>query len=224
LAKLTKAVNEGVKVDGKFAFDLYQTEGFPLELTMEILKQNGMEFTPVEKNSFEAEFEKHKENSRSMSAGIFKGGLESKSDETITKLHTTTHLLHAALRQVLGEHVSQKGSHITAERLRFDFSHKEKLTEGQLKDVEDLINDQITNKLPVSFEEMSLKDAVDSGALHFFAEKYGDNVKVYSIGSFSKEVCGGPHVDNTGEIGSVRIIKQEKIGSGVVRVYAALEK
>jgi alanyl-tRNA synthetase len=223
LAKLTKAVNEGVKVDGKFAFDLYQTEGFPLELTMEILKQNGMEFTPVEKNSFEAEFEKHKENSRSMSAGIFKGGLESKSDETITKLHTTTHLLHAALRQVLGEHVSQKGSHITAERLRFDFSHKEKLTEGQLKDVEDLINDQITNKLPVSFEEMSLKDAVDSGALHFFAEKYGDNVKVYSIGSFSKEVCGGPHVDNTGEIGSVRIIKQEKIGSGIVRIYAALQ-
>jgi alanyl-tRNA synthetase len=222
LTKLTKAVNDGVKIDGKFAFDLYQTEGFPLELTMEILKQNGMEFTPIEKNAFETEFEKHKENSRNMSAGIFKGGLESKSDETITKLHTTTHLLHAALRQVLGEHVSQKGSHITAERLRFDFSHKEKLTEGELKDVEDLINDQIRNKLPVSFEEMSLKDAVDSGALHFFAEKYGDKVKVYSIGSFSKEVCGGPHVGNTEEIGSVRIIKQEKIGSGIIRIYASI--
>jgi alanyl-tRNA synthetase len=223
LAKLTKAVGDGIKIDGKFAFDLYQTEGFPLELTMEILKQNGMEFTPLENNSFETEFEKHKENSRSMSAGIFKGGLESKSDETITKLHTTTHLLHAALRQVLGEHVSQKGSHITAERLRFDFSHPNKLTEEEIKNVEVLINKQIKADLPVTFEETTLPEAIEKGALHFFGEKYGEKVKVYSIGSFSREVCGGPHVTHTSELGSARIIKQEKIGSGIVRLYASLK-
>jgi alanyl-tRNA synthetase len=224
LTKLTKAVSDGIKIDGKFAFDLYQTEGFPLELTMEILNQNGMSFTPNEKNSFESEFEKHKELSRTTSAGIFKGGLESKSDETITKLHTTTHLLHAALREVLGEHVSQKGSHITSERLRFDFSHPNKLTDEEIKKVQDLINEQVKKDLPVSFEEMTLPEAIKAGALHFFGEKYGDKVRVYSVGSFSKEVCGGPHVTHTSEIGSVKIIKQEKIGSGVVRVYAALEK
>ena len=224
LAKLTKAVSDGMDIDGKFAFDLYQNDGFPLELTMEILSQNGMNFSEAEKNSFTGEFEKHKENSRSMSSGIFKGGLENKSDETVTKLHTTTHLLHAALRQILGEHVSQKGSHITAERLRFDFSHPNKLTEDELKKVEDLINEQIKKELKVSFKEETLDAAIAEGALHFFGEKYGNKVKVYSIGNFSKEVCGGPHVENTKEIGHVRIIKQEKIGSGVVRIYVAIEK
>lgn len=222
LAKLTKSVNEGEKIDGRFAFDLYQTEGFPLELTMEILKQNGMTFTDTEKNSFTSEFEKHRELSRTTSAGIFKGGLENKSDAEITKLHTATHLLHASLREVLGEHVSQKGSHITAERLRFDFSNPDKLTEEEIQNVQDLINEQIKKDLPVTFEEMSLDDAVKSGALHFFGERYGEKVKVYSVGDFSKEVCGGPHVSSTGELGGVRIVKQEKIGSGVVRIYAAL--
>ncbi len=232
LSQLTKAVQNSEEIDGKFAFDLYQTEGFPLELTLEILTQNGMKFGPEEKNKFEAEFEKHRELSRTTSAGIFKGGLENKSDETITKLHTATHLLHAALREVLGEHVSQKGSHITPERLRFDFSHPNKLTEEELKKVEDLINTKIEEDLPVSFETMSLDEAIKDGALHFFAEKYGEKVKVYTIGPssakasegapFSREVCGGPHVTHTGLLGRVNIIKQEKIGSGVVRIYAGL--
>ncbi len=226
LAKLTHAVSENLEIDGKFAFDLYQTEGFPLELTMEILGQNGMEFSQLQKNTFEAEFEKHKENSRSMSAGIFRGGLESKSDETITRLHTATHLLHAALREILGEHVGQKGSHITSDRLRFDFSHPNKLTQKEIEGVEGLINEKIKANLPVTFAVMSLERAIKEGALHFFAEKYGSEVKVYTIGDkenwFSKEVCGGPHVRNTSEIGGVKIIKQEKIGSGVIRVYAAL--
>lgn len=233
LAKLTKAVSDGIKIDGKFAFDLYQNDGFPLELTMEILSQNGTNFSDSEKNSFESEFEKHKENSRVLSAGIFKGGLESKSDETIIKLHTTTHLLHASLRQVLGEHISQKGSHITAERLRFDFSHPQKLTDDEIRKVEDLINEQIKKELPVSFEVATLPEAIKKGALHFFAEKYGNEVKVYTIGGshtignpngefFSKEVCRGPHVSNTKEIGHVRINKQEKIGSGIIRLYASL--
>lgn len=227
LAKLTKAVSDGLEIDGKFAFDLFQNDGFPLELTMEILSQNGMNFDASQKNSFESEFEKHKENSRSMSAGLFKGGLENKSDETITKLHTTTHLLHATLRQILGEHVSQKGSHITAERLRFDFSHPQKLTEEEVKNVSDLINLQIQKDLPVSFEIKPLEEAIAEGALHFFAEKYGKEVKVYTIGDpkgqfFSKEICGGPHVTHTGLIEHVRIIKQEKIGSGIVRIYVSL--
>lgn len=235
LAKLTKAVNDGLSIDGKFAFDLFQNDGFPLELTMEILSQNGMKFDPSEKNSFESEFEKHKENSRSMSAGLFKGGLESKSDETITKLHTATHLLHASLRKILGEHVSQKGSHITSDRLRFDFSHPQRLTEEEIKSVADLMNDQIKKDLPVTFSTKSLTEAIAEGALHFFAEKYGKEVKVYTIGPtlheasrgalpFSREICGGPHVTHTNEIGGVNIIKQEKIGSGIVRIYVALSK
>jgi len=224
LAKLTKVVADGVTVDGKVAFDLYQNDGFPLELTLEILSQNGMTFSPIEKNAFETEFEKHRENSRTTSAGMFKGGLENKADETITKFHTTTHLLQAALRQILGEHVMQKGSHITNERLRFDFSHPEKLSQAQLEQVEDLINEKIKENLPVSFETMTLPEAILKGALHFFGEKYGKEVKVYSIGSFSREVCGGPHVTNTGVIGRVRINKQEKIGSGIIRIYIVLDK
>jgi len=222
LKKLTEIVNKNEKVDGKVAFDLYQTDGFPLELTLEILEQNKIVFNDQEKQRFKDEFEKHKELSRTTSAGIFKGGLENKSDVTITKLHTATHLLHAALRQILGEHIGQKGSHITSERLRFDFSHPQKLTDDELKEVEDLINLKIKEDLPVSFEETTLPDAVEKGALHFFAEKYGEKVKVYTIGNFSKEICGGPHVTNTSKLNGVKIIKQEKIGSGIIRIYAAL--
>lgn len=227
LAKLTKAVNDGKLIDGEFAFDLYQTEGFPLELTMEILNQNGIVFSPEEKNAFESEFEKHKDASRSASSGMFKGGLAEASVVT-TKLHTSTHLLQAALRQILGEHVGQKGSHITAERLRFDFSHPQKLTDEEVQKVEKLINEKIKEDLPVSFTTMNLKDAMKSGAMHFFAEKYGNEVKVYTVGDpngawFSKEICGGPHVNHTGEIGGVKIIKQEKIGAGIIRIYAALD-
>jgi alanyl-tRNA synthetase len=191
---------------------------------MEILKQNGMNFTQDERNLFETEFQKHKDLSRTTSAGIFRGGLASKSDKAITSLHTATHLLHASLRKILGEHVSQKGSHITNERLRFDFSHPGKLSESEIGKVEDLINEQVRKDLPVTNETMALPAAIKKGALHFFADKYGEKVKVYSIGSFSKEICGGPHVTHTGEIGRVKIIKQEKIGSGIIRIYAGLGK
>lgn len=225
LSKLTRAVSDNLLIDGKFAFDLYQTEGFPLELTLEILNQNGMNFNQDEKNEFASEFEKHRELSRTQSAGMFKGGLAESSEET-RKLHTATHLLHASLRQILGEHVTQKGSHITNERLRFDFSHPTRLTDKEIKKVQDLINHEISEDLPVSFKEESLSKAISEGALHFFAEKYGDKVKVYTIGEeinpFSREVCGGPHVKHTGEIGNVKIIKQEKIGSGIIRIYATL--
>lgn len=232
---LTRKIETKEHIDGKFAFDLYQSEGFPLELTLEILKEKGKEFSEEEKKAFAAEFEKHKDLSRTASSGMFKGGLAD-SSEQVTKLHTATHLLHAALRRVLGEHVSQKGSNITAERLRFDFSHPDKLKADEVKAVEDLVNEQIKKDLPVSFEEKTLDEAIEEGALHFFGERYGERVKVYTIGNpsaspsatssgspFSKEICGGPHVAKTGEIGSVRIIKQEKLGSGVVRIYAHTE-
>jgi alanyl-tRNA synthetase len=188
---------------------------------MDFIQQKGQS---LDINQFKEAFEKHKELSRTASAGRFKGGLSDKSEE-VAKLHTATHLLHAALRKVLGNHVSQKGSNITAERLRFDFSHPQKLTDEELKKVENLLNKEIVRDLPVSFETKSLDEAISGGALHFFAERYGDKVKVYTIGDtkagwFSKEVCGGPHVSSTGVIGRVKIFKQEKVGSGVVRVYA----
>jgi alanyl-tRNA synthetase len=216
LEKGLREIEKLEKLDGKIAFFLYESYGFPLELTEEIAKERGQK---INKKVFEEEFEKHKELSRTASAGMFKGGLADNSEE-VTKLHTATHLLHAALRKVLGETVSQKGSNITAERLRFDFSHPQKLTDEELKKVENLINEQIEKKLPVSFETKTLDEAIKKGALHFFAEKYGKEVKVYSIDNFSKEVCGGPHVKNTSEVGHVRIIKQEKIGSGLIRIYA----
>ncbi|MFH0863964.1 MAG: alanine--tRNA ligase, partial [Candidatus Gottesmanbacteria bacterium] len=159
--------------------------------------------------------------SRTASAGMFKGGLADHSEE-VTKYHTATHLLHAALRQILGTHVQQKGSNITAERLRFDFSHPQKLTDEEIKKVEDLINEKIKENLPVTMEIMNLKDAQRSGALGFFENKYGDKVKVYTIGSFSKEICGGPHVNFTGSLGRFKIIKEEAAGAGIRRIYATL--
>ena len=202
-------------------FDLYQSYGIPLEITEEIFAESARKITSAGKKEFEKEFEKHKELSRTSSSGMFKGGLADSSEE-VTKLHTATHLLHASLRKILGEGVSQKGSNITSLRLRFDFSHPQKLTGEELTKVEDLINLQIEKKLPVSFEVVSLDEAVKSGALHFFAEKYGEEVKVYTIEDFSREVCGGPHIKNTSEIGHVKIIKQEKVGSGLLRIYAKL--
>lgn len=218
---LTRGLKELEKiqnVSGRDAFDLYQSYGFPLEITLEILSKKGQ---TLNREEFEKEFEKHKELSRTASAGMFKGGLADNSEDVI-KLHTTTHLLHASLRKILGDSVSQKGSNITSERLRFDFSYPQKLTDDEIAQVEDLINLQIEKKLQVSFKIMSLDEAVKSGALHFFAEKYGKEVKVYTIVDFSKEVCGGPHVKNTSEIGHVKIIKQEKVGAGIVRIYASL--
>jgi alanyl-tRNA synthetase len=219
-----KIVEKTEKIDGKIAFDLYQSYGFPVEITEELALAKGQ---TVDREVFRKEFEKHKELSRTASAGMFKGGLLDHSVET-TKYHTATHLLHAALRQVLGNHVSQKGSNITGERLRFDFSHPQKLTEEELKKVEEIVNENIKKDLPVSCATKTYKEAVGEGALAFFGEKYGEKVKVYTVGDpqggwASKEVCGGPHVTRTGEIGHVRITKQDKVGSGVMRIYAVTE-
>lgn len=222
LDKGLKEIQKVNKIDGKIAFDLYQSYGFPLELTVELFRDKGQE---VNLEEFTKEFEKHKDASRSTSKGMFRGGLEDHSEET-TKLHTATHLLHASLRKILGDSVSQKGSHITAERLRFDFSHPEKLTDEQVEKVFGLINEKIEEDLPVSFIETTPEEAIKKGALHFFAEKYGDTVKMYTIGSdkawFSREICGGPHVTNTKLLGHAKMIKQEKIGSGIIRIYVGL--
>lgn len=203
-------------------FDLFQSYGIPFEVIEDLLKEEGRKLTEKDKKLFEEKLRKHQELSRELSAGTFKGGLADTS-ERVVRLHTATHLLHAALRQVLGEHVSQKGSNITSERLRFDFSHPQRLTEEEVRKVEELVNEQIRKDLPVSFEEKTLKEALAKGALAFFGERYGERVKVYSIGDFSKEVCGGPHVKSISEVGRVRIIKQEKLGAGTVRLYATLE-
>jgi len=226
--KFTLSLKKGLKeiekiknIDGKKAFYLYETYGFPLELTEEIAEEKGQK---IDKKVFEDEFEKHKNLSRSASAGMFKGGL-SDASEDVTKLHTATHLLHKALRIILGEHVQQKGSNITSERLRFDFSYNKKLTDEEINKVEKLVNEQIEKNLLVSFETKSLIEAKNEGALAFFGEKYGEEVKVYTIGDskgnwYSKEVCGGPHVTSTKNIGRVKIIKQEKVGAEIVRIYA----
>ncbi len=233
--KFEKVLSEGMKllekqseISGKFAFDLLQSFGFPWELTAELAEERGQK---IDYQQFEEEFKKHQELSRTASAGMFKGGLADHSEE-VTKLHTATHLLHAALRKVLGEHVQQKGSNITAERLRFDFSHPEKLTGEEIKKVEDLVNEKIKENLAVKMETMGLSEAQTSGALGFFAEKYGDKVKVYTIGPstrsarsgrpFSVEICGGPHVNFTGELGKFKIIKEEAAGAGVRRIYGNL--
>ncbi|HLD92030.1 MAG TPA: alanine--tRNA ligase-related protein [Patescibacteria group bacterium] len=222
LNKGLKEINKIEKITGKIAFDLYQSYGFPLELTVELFKDKGQK---VNLKEFKIEFEKHKNSSRSASSGTFRGGLEDHSEET-TKLHTATHLLHAALRKILGEGVSQKGSHITHERLRFDFSYPEKLTDEQLRSVFNLVNEKIDEDLPVIVVETTPDKAIKMGALHFFAEKYGEKVKVYTIGQednyFSREICGGPHVTNTKLLGHAKMIKQEKIGSTILRIYVGL--
>jgi len=226
--KFKKTLSNGLKeiekiaeLNGKNAFYFYETYGFPLELTEEIAEEKGQK---IDKKIFEEEFEKHKQQSRNTSAGMFKGGLSDASEE-VTKLHTTTHLLHKALRIVLGDGVGQKGSNITSERLRFDFSYSQKLSDEQIKKVEKIINEQIEKDLPVTFETKTLDEAKKEGALAFFGEKYGEKVKVYTVGNpkgdwYSKEVCGGPHVSSTKNIGRVKIIKQEKVGAGIVRIYA----
>ena len=215
------------KKAAEIAFDLYQTNGVPIDIFLEEFER---EFTTLVypksyQQDIHKEFEKlrkqHADQSRSASAGMFKGGLADKSEDTI-KLHTASHLLHSALRKVLGEHVQQTGSNITSERLRFDFKHPEKLTPSQIKKVETLINEKIKNDLPVKKTIETKDQALKSGALAFFRETYPDKVSVYTIGDFSKELCGGPHVSSTGEIGAVRIKKQESIGGGIRRLYAAL--
>jgi len=216
LIKLKKLIEKKETISGKDAFLMYQSYGFPIELTQEIAKEKGIN---VNLQEFEKEEKKHQELSRTATKGRFKAGLADNSEQS-KMLHTATHMLHKALREVLGEHVHQMGSNITPERLRFDFSYSQKLTPEEIKKVEDIVNEQIKKELPVSCEEMPYKKAVKTGALSFFKERYPEIVKVYSIGNFSKEVCTGPHVDNTKEIRKFKIIKEESSSAGVRRIKA----
>jgi len=204
---------------GQVAFHLYDTYGFPLELTEELAREHGL---AVDRAGFEAAFAAHQAQSRQGAAGRFKGGLAERNLQT-TKLHTATHLLHAALRHVLGPQVEQHRTNITTDRLRFDFSYGERLTPEQLAAVEALVNMQIARDLPVSWAEMRLAEARQRGALGLFEDRYGQTVKVYAIGDFSLEVCGGPHVRHTDELGHFRIVKEEAVAAGVRRIKAVLE-
>ena len=214
--------NNIIRVNGIEIFKIYETYGLTPEIAQEVMTGWGLRFDDETMKECREEMKKHQELSRSVATGMFKGGLADKGAET-TKLHTATHLLHQALRMILGNHVSQKGSNITVERLRFDFSHPTKLTPEELKKVEDMVNVQIKKNLPVTVEEMDKDDAVKSGALGFFVQKYGSRVKVYSISHFSKEICGGPHIRFTGELGHFTIIKEESAASGIRRIYAHLQ-
>jgi len=210
-------------IGGKFAFDMFQSYGFPLEVTLdEFRKRNMLVNEPAIKQDFNQLLKAHQEQSRTASAGMFKGGLTTQSEQA-TKYHTATHLLLAALRQVLGPDVHQKGSNITDERLRFDFSWPEKMTDEQIKKVEDLVNEKIEADLQVSMSEMKLEDARNCGVVGEFNEKYGDIVKVYAVGDFSKELCGGPHVETTGSLGHFKIQKEESSSAGIRRIKAVLE-
>lgn len=207
-------------IGGRIAFKLYDTYGFPIEITEELAKEHG--FT-VDRKGFDEAFEKHQAISRAGSEQTFKGGLADHSEAT-TALHTATHLLHKALSVVLGGYVKQLGSNITAERLRFDFNHPQALTKEELKKVEDLVNEMIEKDLPVVCEVMTLDEAREKGAAAQFDDKYGEKVKVYSIGDFSIEVCGGPHVEHTSELGHFKIVKEQSSSAGVRRIKAILEK
>jgi alanyl-tRNA synthetase len=218
LNEINKLIIRNHNVSGKEAFDLYQSFGFPIEMIEEELQKNNL---TLNKDEFEKAKLDHQKQSQTLSAGKFKSGLADHS-EIITKYHTATHLLHAALRKILGTHVQQSGSNITSERLRFDFSHPDKLTAEQLKEVTDLVNEQIKNNLPVVRETMLFTDAQKQGALAFFGTKYPETVSVYTISDFSREVCTGPHVENTGVLGKFKILKEESAGSDKRRIYAVL--
>ncbi len=205
-------------VPGEAVFHLFDTYGFPPTLTAELAKERGM---AADLEGFERMFKEHQERSRAANLEKFKGGLADHSERT-TQLHTATHLLQQALRDVLGTHVRQMGSNITQERLRFDFSHPKKLTPDEVRQVEEIVNRQIQRDLTTTMEVMPLQEALDKGALAFFGERYADTVKVYKIGDYSMEVCGGPHVPHTGGMGRFKITKVESIGQGVQRVRADL--
>ena len=207
------------KIEGKIVFRLYDTYGFPPEVTSDLAKENNM---TIDMDGFKELFKLHQEKSRAGSEQKFKGGLAS-TGEMETKYHTATHLLNAALKQVLGSHVHQRGSNITADRLRFDFSHDAKMTEEEKKATEDLINKWIEEAIPVENFEMKKEEAIEQGAEAMFIEKYGDIVSVYKIGDVSLELCGGPHVKNTSELGHFKIKKEESSSSGVRRIKAILE-
>ncbi len=218
-----KAINklqETKTIPGDVVFRLYDTYGFPPEVTKELAEENGYEINLKE---FDELFKKHQEKSRAGSEQKFKGGLAEQTEETIA-YHTATHLLNAALKQVIGKDAHQRGSNITVDRMRFDFNCDHKLTDEEKKQVEDLVNQWIAEELPVTKQEMSKEDAIKSGAECMFIEKYPDIVTVYSIGTVSKELCGGPHVNNTKELGRFKIKKEESSSSGVRRIKAVLIK
>jgi len=219
--KQFEKLNKNEKISGEQAFDLYQTYGFPIEMTQELAKENKM---IVDEIGYNKELVKHQELSRTASAGMFKGGLSDASDAS-TKYHTATHLLLASLRKILGNNeITQKGSNITAERMRFDFNWPEKLTIEQLKTIEDLVNQKIIEKIPVEMLELLKEEAKKIiTTLSFDLSKYEDIVKVYKIGDFSVEFCGGPHVKNTSELGYFKIQKEESSSAGVRRIKAILE-
>ncbi len=205
-------------IDGRSAFKLYDTYGFPIEITKELAAENGL---TVDEADFAKRFEQHQATSRSGAEQIFKGGLADHSEQT-TCLHTATHLLQAALRKVLGDEVQQKGSNITAERLRFDFTFGRKVTPEELAQVEALVNEAIAAKVPITMEEMTVPEAKAQGAMGLFESKYGEVVRVYTMGPYSKEICGGPHANNTGDLVSFKIIKEEASSAGVRRIKATI--
>jgi alanyl-tRNA synthetase len=229
LRKLTKLLADRQEISGADAFSLYDTHGFPLELTIDLVRQGGGALSPTFAEEYEAQMAEQKQRSRTASAGIFKGGLGDRSPEAVW-FHTITHLTQAALRKVLGDHVHQRGSNITAERMRFDFSHPTKLTDHQKEQVEEFVNDALARDLGVRSEQLPLQAALESGALAEFGHKYGDAVTVYTISDssgevVSREICGGPHIRRTSEIrGQFEIVKEASVGAGVRRVTAVLKR
>ena len=215
--KLVEKVQDG-QIDGVSAFHLYDTYGFPVEMTEELARERGL---TVDMDGFHDCFRRHQATSQAGAEQRFKGGLADNSAQT-ARLHTATHLLHAALRQVLGDEVAQKGSNITAERLRFDFSFGRKMTKEELAEVERLVNEAIESHTPVTCEEMTVAQAKEQGAIGLFESKYGEKVKVYTMGPYSKEICGGPHAQNTGDLVSFKIKKEESSSAGVRRIKAII--
>jgi len=225
-AKFAKTLESGLKeftkennIDGKTAFRLYETYGFPIEMTQELASEKGIK---VDKKEFDIEFKKHQEISRAGLKKKFAGGLGDHSDATV-RGHTATHLLHQALRDVLGEQAHQTGSNITPERIRFDFSHHTKLTEEQVKKIETIVNSKIKKDLAVSKDLLSVEDADKLGAIGLFKDKYAEKVSIYKIGDYSVEYCGGPHVKHTSEVGHFKIIKEKALGSGQRRIRAIID-
>ena len=215
--KLVEKVQDG-QIDGVSAFHLYDTYGFPVEMTEELARERGL---TVDMDGFHDCFRRHQATSQAGAEQRFKGGLADNSEQS-ARLHTATHLLHAALRKVLGPEVAQKGSNITAERLRFDFSFGRKMTKEELAEVERLVNEAIQSHTPVTCEEMTVAQAKEQGAIGLFESKYGEKVKVYTMGPYSKEICGGPHAQNTGDLVSFKIKKEESSSAGVRRIKAII--
>ncbi|UCE14744.1 MAG: alanine--tRNA ligase, partial [Candidatus Heimdallarchaeota archaeon] len=219
LRKFNQILKEKGTITGEDAFLLFTSFGFPLEITTELASEKGM---TINIEDFKREFEHHRNLSRKATAGTFQSGLADHTERT-TRLHTATHLLQQALREVLGDHVQQKGSNITPKRTRFDFSHSKKLSKEELQKVEEIVKQKITEGLSVNKEIMTPQEAHEQGALGFFEDRYQSKVSVYSVGSFSKEICTGPHVKNTEEIGRFKLQKQKNIGVGIMRIWATIE-